>query len=232
MMRKIAGLVVFVCAFQINAQDNSVLLKHFDAYYKQMKVQGDVQGVVNALTHLNIISPNQGRTDTLAVLYMNEGRHIQALNTIGIERDSSDSDMAVEVKAVSLQALRQPERAIEQFVELFRRKPSAMVAYELADLKIQTNDLTGAILHVTYGIANAKDDVMRTFYETQAPYQVPIKAAFLYLKGLIKFQENQELNIDAAVAILDEALVVAPNFNLAQISKDALLARKNEPKKE
>ncbi len=231
-MRKIAGLVVFVCAFQINAQDNSVLLKHFDAYYKQMKVQGDVQGVVNALTHLNIISPNQGRTDTLAVLYMNEGRHIQALNTIGIERDSSDSDMAVEVKAVSLQALRQPERAIEQFVELFRRKPSAMVAYELADLKIQTNDLTGAILHVTYGIANAKDDVMRTFYETQAPYQVPIKAAFLYLKGLIKFQENQELNIDAAVAILDEALVVAPNFNLAQISKDALLARKNEPKKE
>jgi tetratricopeptide (TPR) repeat protein len=140
--------------------------------------------------------------------------------------------MAVEVKAVSLQALRQPERAIEQFVELFRRKPSAMVAYELADLKIQTNDLTGAILHVTYGIANAKDDVMRTFYETQAPYQVPIKAAFLYLKGLIKFQENQELNIDAAVAILDEALVVAPNFNLAQISKDALLARKNEPKKE
>ena len=72
---------------------------------------------------------------------------------------------------------------------------------------------------------------MRTFYEAQTPYQVPIKAAFLYLKGLVKFKENNELNIDAAVAILDEALQVAPNFNLAQISKDALLARKNTPEK-
>ncbi len=111
-MKKLLGLIVFVCAFQINAQDNSVLLKHFEAYYKQMKTQGDVQGVINAMTHLNIISPKQGRTDTLAVIYMNEGRHIQALNTIGIEKDANDSDMAVEVKAVSLQALRQPARAI------------------------------------------------------------------------------------------------------------------------
>lgn len=231
-MRKIFGLIVFVCAFQINAQDNNVLLKHFEAYYKQMKAQGDVQGVVNALTHLNIISPNQGRTDTLAILYMNEGRHVQALNTIGIEKDANDSDIAVEVKAVSLAALRQPERAIEQYEELFKRKPGVMVAYELADLKIQIKDLTGASLHITYGIANSREEMMRTFYERQTPYQVPVKAAFLYLKGLIKFQENQELNIDAAAAIFDEALVVAPNFNLATISKEALLARKNEPKQE
>lgn len=217
---------------QMQAQDNSTLLRHFEAYYQQMKAQGDVQGVINAMTHLNIIAPNQGRTDTIAVLYMNEGRHIQALNTIGIEKDANDSDMAVEVKAVSLQALRQPERAIEHFEELFRRKPSPMIAYELADLKIQMNDVSGASLHITYGIANSKDEVMRTFYETQTPYQVPIKAAFLYLKGLVKFQENQETNTDAAIAIMDEALTVAPNFNLATISKEALLARKNEQNKE
>ena len=34
------------------------------------------------------------------------------------------------------------------------------------------------------------------------------------------------LNIDAAIEIMDEALAIAPNFNLAQISKDALLSQK------
>ncbi len=230
-MKKLVGILVFVFAFQINAQDNKVLIKHYEAYYKQMQKQGDVQGVINALTHLNVLSPNKGRLDTLAVLYMNNNKHIQALNTIGIELNATDSDMAVEVKAISLQVLNQPKRAIEQFEELFKRSPSAMIAYELADLKAQLNDDLGATLHITYGIANSKAEVMRTFYETQTPYQVPIKAAFLYLKGLIKFKENNELNIDAAVAIFDEALQVAPNFNLAQISKNVLLARKNTPEK-
>jgi tetratricopeptide (TPR) repeat protein len=231
-MKKLLGLLVFILAFQINAQDNNALLKHYEAFYKQMKNQGDVQGVINALTHLNILSPNKARLDTLAVLYMNDGKHIQALNTIGVERNEDDSDMAVEVKAVSLQAINQPKLAVEQFTELFKRKPNVMIAYELADLKIQLDDLTGASVNITYGIANAKEDMKRTFYEMQTPYQVPVKAAFLYLKGLIKFKENNELNIDAAIALLDEALQVAPNFNLAQISKNALLAKKTPVKKD
>ena len=231
-MKKLVGVLVFVFTLQVSAQDNNVLVKHYEAYYKQMKTQGDVQGVINALTHLNIVSPNKARLDTLAVLYMNDGKHIQALNTIGIEKKADDSDIAVQVKATCLQAINQSKLAIEQYEELFTRQRNVMVAYELADLKIQTDDLMGASVNITYGIANSKAGVMRTFYETQQPYQVPAKAAFLYLKGLVKFKENNELNIDAAVALLDEALVVAPNFNLAKISKDALLARKTPVKKD
>ena len=230
-MKKLVGVVVFIFALQINAQDNSALLKHYEAFYKQMQTQGDVQGVINALTHLNVLDPSKGRLDTLAVLYMNDNKHIQALNTIGIEKLATDSDMAVEVKARSLQAVNQTERAIEQYEELFKRTPSIMIAYELADLKTQVNDDIGATLHITYGIANSKAEIKRTFYESQTPYQVPIKAAFIYLKGLIKFKENQETNTDAAVSLLDEALQIAPNFNLAKISKDALLARKNAAEK-
>ena len=159
---------------------------------------------------------------------MNEGRHIQALNTIGIELKSDDSDMAVEVKAVSLQALNQPERALEHYEVLFKRKPNALVAYELADLKVQMNDLVGASLNITYGVANSKDDVMRTFYEAQQPYQVKIKSAFMYLKALAKYKENMSLNIDKAIAILDEAIAIEPGFNLATISKNALIAKKEE----
>jgi len=227
-MKKLIGLIIFVVAFQAKGQSFDALSTHYEAYYKQMKKQGDVQGVIDALTHLNVIKPNQSRLDTLAVFYMNEGRHIQALNTIGIELKSDDSDMAVEVKAVSLQALNQPERALEHYEVLFKRKPNALVAYELADLKVQMNDLVGASLNITYGVANSKDDVMRTFYEAQQPYQVKIKSAFMYLKALAKYKENTSLNIDKAIAILDEAIAIEPGFNLATISKNALIAKKEE----
>ena len=74
-MKKLVGLLVIVFAMQVNAQSNSALSSHYEAYYKQMKKQGDLQGVIDALTHLNVLSFNQNRVDTLAVLYMNEGRH-------------------------------------------------------------------------------------------------------------------------------------------------------------
>lgn len=228
-MKKLVGLLVIVFAMQVNAQSNSEMLSHYQAYYKQMKKQGDVQGVISALTHLNVLDPRQSRLDTLAVLYMNEGRHIQALNTIGIEKKADDSDMAVEVKAVSLHALNQPQRALEHYEELFKRSPNPLVAYELADLKIQLDDLVGANANITYGLDNSKDDIMRTFYEAQQPYQVKMKAAFLYLKALANFKANMKTNIDSAVAIIDEALALEPNFNLAIISKNALMSRKNPP---
>ena len=136
--------------------------------------------------------------------------------------------MAVEVKAISLQFLNQLDRSIVHYEELFRRQPNPLIAYELADIKIQLDDLMGATKNITFGIANSNNDVMRTYYETQGQYQVSMKAAFLYLKGLVKFKENKEENIDAAIAIMDQALAIAPNFNLAMISKDALNAQKKK----
>jgi len=71
-MKKLVGLLVVLFAFQASAQSNNALLSHYEAYYKQMKKQGDVQGVIGALTHLNVLAPSQSELDTLVVLYMNE----------------------------------------------------------------------------------------------------------------------------------------------------------------
>lgn len=225
-MRNLYIVLLFFTASLAYGQNDNSLLDHYKKYYEQMKSQGDVQGVINGLTHLNVLEPSQARADTLAVLYMNEGRHVQALNTIGIESNENDSDMAVEVKAISLQFLNQLDRSLVHYEELFKRKPNPLIAYELADIKIQMDDLMGATKNITFGIANSNSDIMRTYYETQGQYNVPMKAAFIYLKGLVKFKENKEDNIDAAIAIMDEALAIAPNFNLAKISKDALNAQK------
>ncbi len=214
--------------FIAEAQTKSELQKHYEDFYKEMRLQGDITGVINALTHLNVLSPSKERRDTLAYVYANNGQHMQALNTIGVEKNTTDSDMAVQVKAISLKALNQPKRALEQFEELFKRNENPYLAYEIADLKIQTGDNTGAITNIDYGIANAKEDMKYAFYERQQPYEVPLKAAFLHLKALTEYNKDKE-NIDGAIGLIDQALALDPNFNLASLSKQALEARKNPP---
>lgn len=210
------------------AQTNTELQKHYEAFYKQMRVQGDVDGVINALTHLNVLAPSKERRDTLAYVYANNNQHLQALNTIGIEKNESDSDLAVQVKAISLKALNQPKRALEQFEVLFTRTPNAYFAYEIADLKIQTGDNAGAMQNIEFGIANAKEDMKYAFYERQQPYEVPLKAAFIHLKGLVQYNMDRS-DIDGAIATMEEALKIDPNFNLASLSKQALESRKEAP---
>lgn len=227
-MKNIILVMLFCFGSVALAQTNSELQKHYEAFYKEMRLQGDVNGVINALTHLNVIAPTQERKDTLAYIYANNNQHMQALNTIGIEKNEGDSDLSVQVKAISLKALNQPKRALEQFEILFKRSPNAYLAYELADLKIQTGDNTGATEQIEYGITNSKDDMKYAFYERQQPYEVPLKAAFLHLKGLMKYNMDKN-DIDGAVALIDEALKIDPNFNLASLSKQALSSRKEEP---
>ncbi|MGI9547344.1 MAG: hypothetical protein ACR2MM_08915, partial [Flavobacteriaceae bacterium] len=184
-MKKIVTVFILASAFTINAQSDDPLLKHYEAFYKEMRLQGDVNGVITALTHLNVLAPSAERRDTLAYVYANNNQHLQALNTVGIEKNESDSDLGVQVKAISLKALNQPKRALEQFSILFQRSPNAYLAYELADLKIQVGDNAGAADNIEYGIANATDDMKYAFYERQQPYEVSLKAAFTHLKGLV-----------------------------------------------
>jgi tetratricopeptide (TPR) repeat protein len=228
MMKKMILALLLPLGFLASAQTKSELQKHYEAFYAEMRLQGDVDGVINALTHLNVLSPSKERRDTLAYIYANDNQHMQALNTIGIEKNETDSDLAVQVKAISLKALNQPKRALEQFEVLYKRVPNAYLAYELADLKIQTGDNAGAAAAITYGIANATDEMKYAFYERQEPYEVPLKAAFIHLRGLVEYNADKT-KIDVAMASIDEALKIDPNFNLASLSKQALERIKNEP---
>jgi hypothetical protein len=69
------------------------------------------------------------------------------------------------------------------------------------------------------------------FYERQQPYQVPLKAALLHIKGLHAFNINKE-DMATAISYIDQALAIAPNFNLASLSKQALESRLQSVQKE
>ncbi|SHG74926.1 type 2 periplasmic-binding domain-containing protein [Winogradskyella jejuensis] len=229
-MKKIIIAVAVLVSTLSFAQGNADLKAHYEAFYKQMKTQGDVQGIINAMTHLEVLTPSQARRDTLAYLYLTEGRYLQALNVVGIEKNAADSDLNVEVKAVSLKNLNEIKRAIEHYEVLFNRNPSAPLAYELADLMMQDNQDVAAKTKIEYGLANVKDDMKRAFYETQRPYETSLKAAFLYLKALALFKENQQTNLDASLKLVNEALTIDPNFNMAKRTREALEAKKAAPK--
>lgn len=227
-MKKLICIIVVMISFSMTSQTKNELQKHYEAYYKQMKTQGDVQGIINAMTHLEVLTPSQARKDTIAYLYVSEGQNVQALNTIGIEKKTTDSDLNVEVKAIALKALNQSKLALEHYEVLFSRKPNAYLAYEIADLKLQLQDIAGAKTTIEYGLTNVKDDMKRAFYESQQPYETSLKAAFLYLKALAVYNEDTNANTEIALATLNRALAIDPNFNMAKISKDALLRKTKE----
>ena len=91
---------------------------------------------------------------------------------------------------------------------------------------LQLKKLDEANKHITYGLANAHAEEKKAFYETQTPYQVPLKSAFMYLNALLDYNKDPKVNIDAAVDILDATLKTAPNFNLIQLTKTELLRQK------
>ena len=225
-MKQITIAIVMLFSVSVFAQANTDIKKHYDVFYKQMKKQGDVQGIITAMTHLNILEPSLARQDTLAYLYLSEGKYMQALNTIGVEKNATDSDMNVEVKALALKNLKEPKMALEHYEILYTRSPNVYLAYEMADMKIQTNNLPGAKLNIDYALTEVTDDMKRAFYEMQQPYETSMKAALICLKGLLTFSENKSANIDAAIKLMNDALAIDPNFNLAKVSREALETQK------
>lgn len=228
-MKKITIVMTMLISAWSFSQGNAELTAHYEAFYKQMKVQGDIQGVISAMTHLEVLAPSQQRRDTLAYLYVSEGKYVQALNTIGFEKNATDSDLNVEVKAISLKNLNETKRALEHYNVLFSRKPNPALAYEIADLMLQNEDIAGAKSKIEYGLANVKDDMKRAFYETQRPYETSLKAAFNYLKALTVFQEDNT-KIDEALKLVNDALSIDPNFNMAKRTREILEAKKVAPK--
>ena len=62
-MKRLLLLVLIMNGVLMQAQDNSALIKHYETYTKQMKTQGDVQGIISGLTHLNILKPSGSHFD-------------------------------------------------------------------------------------------------------------------------------------------------------------------------
>lgn len=198
------------------------LKKHYETYYKQMKSYGDLNGAIEGLNHLMVMEPTEARKDTLAYLYLQTNKALQAIKVVG----ESKSDLALRTKALAFKNLNSPKQAIENYEALITKNKSVLDAYELAQLQFGIQRYGEAKATINFGLQNATDEKVKIFVKGTSYLETPVKAAFLNVLGLIEYSMDKA-HVDKAIAIFDEALKIDPEFVLALENKKGLLAQKN-----
>jgi len=218
------ALVTFTTQAQKNKKKNNTetaLVAHYQKYYKMMLENNDLDGAIEGLSHLIVLTPSQTKKDTLGYMYLQANKPMQAIKVVG----TSVSDLALRTKAIGFKNLNNPKKAIENYEALIQKSKSVLDAYELAQLQFSIQRFGEAKATINYGFQNSKEEKVRIFVKGNSYLETPIKAAFLNILGLIEFSMDKS-NIDKAIAIFDEALKIDPKFVLALENKKGLLAQK------
>ena len=232
-MKKILLCVIALLATSVNqAQKNkkatateTALIQHYEKYYKMMLKNNDLDGAIEGLSHLLVLSPSETKKDTLAYMYLQANKSFQALSVAG----NSTSDLALRTKAIAFKNLNNPKKAIENYEALLKKNSNVLDAYELAQLQFGIQRFGEAKETILYGLQNSKDEKVRIFIKGNSYIETPIKAAFLNILGLIEYNLDKG-NVEKAVAIFDEALKIDPEFLLALENKKGLTSKSEENK--
>lgn len=228
-MKKIIFCLLALVTFTItqaqkNKKKNSTdtaLTTHYQKYYKMMLENNDLDGAIEGLSHLIVLTPSQTKKDTLGYMYLQANKPMQAIKVVG----ASVSDLALRTKAIGFKNINNPKKAIENYEALIQKSKSVLDAYELAQLQFSIQRFGEAKATINYGFQNSKEEKVRIFVKGNSYLETPIKAAFLNILGLIEFSMDKS-NIDKAIAIFDEALKIDPKFVLALENKKGLITQK------
>jgi len=172
-----------------------------------------------ALYNILIYTGNKGAIlDSLAMIYYSNRQYVSAALVAkeGV-RMNPDSELALEIAAVSFASLGAKDQSVEYYEKLFLKNDQSSTIYQAAFLQYELKRFTEA--KASIGILLGRQDVDETklvFTKLDDRSQeVTIRAAVLNLKGLVSLEEGDK---EKAKTLFLEALNASAGFEQAQIN--------------
>jgi len=217
---------LFIAFSSIAQNSNQVELEK--KKLKQALIYGD-QSTATTMMY-NIIALEGEKSvykDSLAYLYFNRRSYLSCfLATEDALKNSPKNVELLEMSAISVESLGAYDKAITSFEKLVSITNNNFHAYKLAALNFQVSKFDEAYTAIKKADAlpdNGKESI--TFPINKNYNQpVPLKAAIIYLKGMIEQNLNDKV---AAKASFLKAIQLFPEFILA---KDSLSNLEVKPK--
>jgi tetratricopeptide (TPR) repeat protein len=203
---------------------------HLKVFYQAVQT-GDVNSAILALNYYVSEQGNTPFTDTLAMLYMQQGAYGQCYYWAEKRLALSPEDATLmEMKAVCLEKMQQPTEAITLFEKLFKKTQSPFHAYKLMELQYSIKRLIECV-----ATAQAAE---RLQYKPEfvMPYVVGEQRGRTYLQaGVYNVHALALYDLDRkaeAKQYFEKALALDSSFLLAKQNLEAMRAIEASPDKQ
>ena len=203
---------------------------HLKVFYQAIN-SGDIN---SSITALNYYIADQGSntpyTDTLAMLYMQQGSYAQSFYWADQRlRTKPEDNGLLEIKGYSLDKLQQPKEAIAVFEKLYGKTQNPFHAYKLMELQYGIKRLAECV--ATANSAERlqfKPEYVMTYNVGDQTGRTYLQAGVYNIHALALYDLDQKAEAKTYFA---KAVALDSNFVLARQNLAAVIAAEKDPAK-
>ncbi len=206
-----------------NKVKESGLYKHNQMKYVYAMKYNDWRMAAGALYDLIAMDPADDsiKVNLAYLYYENNGIASALFISADVLTRHPQSEEALELNAVCYERMGLKEKAVQAYESLYLVNNDINVLFTTAALQYETNRLKEAATNAKIVSQNAKAKEIKLQYpvgenDTQ---EIPMNAAALNLQGMIEAKNG---NKEQAREFFNQALAIAPDFNLAKTQLDEL----------
>lgn len=185
-----------------------------DLYERAIELGDDATAIVALNQLLLQDTANMAMKDSLARLYLRNGKHKPGLK-VGTEVMKGDwgNDALLELIAYAHEVTGESDKAVNGFNELYRSSKNESYRYEIAKIKYTIGESSEANVILKELAENKELDQKIEFLAQEGTQTVSIQAASYFMMAQIALDRNQQ---SAALNYLRAALGASPDFEQAQ----------------
>lgn len=222
------GLLICLAAPQVRAQvgpevyDSIAYMRQYQIYMAARKYS-DPQVERVALYNMLMMNPAASAiADSLALIYLDNKRFASAaLLAQDILTANPKDGIAQEVGAYAFEQLGLENKALPLYESIYLRNNDIVTLYKISLIQFKQGNYAECTTNFDIILSKKEADEIKLYFTTENEEQqeIPLRAAVFNMKGLLaKAQENKE----EATKFYKQALLVAPEFNLARTNLEEL----------